>query len=112
MSVLPAIGTFIANLMTKGTKQPDGMDFMGDFNLDGYLNANLDKAKNTPGTNLPKVTQGLARLVGLGPKSEMGEPDGSSKHFAPIVAPKKSKLNSGNLDYLGSVIQGLQEPMQ
>lgn len=76
---LASAGTFIANLMTKGGKGfSDGMNYMGDFDPEGFVNANLERAKNTPGTQLPQVIQGITRLVGLGPKKMIGSPESST----------------------------------
>ncbi len=97
MSVLPAMGTFIANLLTKPSKGfSDGMDAMGDFDPEGFVNANLSRAKNTPGTKLPEVTRGLAQLIGLGPKTQVG-------------APAESAQPTGKLDYLGDILKGLNQ---
>ena len=78
MSVPGAVGTFIANLMTKPSKGfSDGMNIYGDFDVDGFINSNLERAKGTPGTKLPQVIQGLTRAVGLGPKHLIGTPQES-----------------------------------
>lgn len=65
------IGNDIANVVGSlvqsigdGPDMPSGMDFMGDFDLDGYLNKNLSASKD--GDGLTKVIGGLMKMVGLG----------------------------------------------
>lgn len=70
-----AVGQFISKLLTsKNNGYNDGLNAFGDFDPESYVNANLEKAKGTPGTNLPTVTQGITQLLGLGPKKMIGAP--------------------------------------
>jgi hypothetical protein len=67
--LVTAASAFISKLMTQPSKGfNDGLTAFGDFDVDSFINSNLEKAKGTPGTDLPKVTQGITRLLGLGPK--------------------------------------------
>jgi hypothetical protein len=74
--IIAGASQFISKLLTsKSTGFSDGMDVMGNFDVDSFINSNLGKAKNTPGTDLPKVTQGIAQLLGFGPKKMIGSPE-------------------------------------
>lgn len=74
MSGIPgAIGSFIANLVTKpGGGFSDGMNAFGEFDVDSFINANLQPKQ---GGKPQELTQGLARLLGFGPKKLIGVDD-------------------------------------
>lgn len=95
MSIPGALGTLIANIVTS-PNQGSGVDAMGNFDTEDFVNSTLTKAMKTKGTNLPQVTQGITQLLGFGPKQLIGSVTQDSKP-------------TGKLDYLDNVIQGLNK---
>ena len=68
MSVIGGISQLISHIVTSKPKGfNDGMGALGDFDPEQFVNANLERMKNTPGTEINQVTQGIARLLGKKP---------------------------------------------
>lgn len=59
-------GSLLHNVMTAPPIASDGMDYMGDFDLDSFIGGNLNKARTSGGDGLTKLIGGIMKAVGLG----------------------------------------------
>ena len=58
-------GSLLHNVMTAPPIASDGMDYMGDFDLDSFIGKNLNASRN--GENgLTKIIGGITKMLGLG----------------------------------------------
>ena len=101
MAILDTLGTFVANLLSKGSLPPGGAGPFGEFDAKNFVESNLSQFEKTKGTNIKDVTQGIGSLFGLGKIPEKPLlPDPND--------PTSTKAKpTGNLDYLGSVLNAL-----